>query len=154
MTPESGKSVWKAEGETVDRVVVDLSQQTRQCKIPHIHYVAFSRVKKLEDLYILNMNEAAMALDDDVNVEMHRLRTEAALELCYVPLYKIDPHKNKIAFNNARSLHKHFKDVEFEPNVLAADIIGFAETRLCRRDENVHFTLNRFKLIRLDDTEK
>ena len=26
------------------------------------------------------------------------------------PLYKIDPGKNKIAFNNARSLHKHFKD--------------------------------------------
>ena len=87
LTPASGKSVWKAEGATVDRVVVDLSQQTRKCKIPHIHYVAFSRVKKLDDLYILNMNEAAMALDDDVNVEMHRLRTEAALELCYVPLY-------------------------------------------------------------------
>ena len=123
-------------------------------KIPHIHYVAFSIVKKLEDLYILNMNEAAMALDEDVNVEMQRLRTEATLELCYVPLYKIDPHKNKIAFNNARSLHKHFKDVEFEPNVLAADAIGFAETRLCRRDENVHFALKRFRLIRIDDTEK
>ena len=154
LTPASGKSVWKAEGATVDRVVVDLSQQTRHCQIPHIHYAALSRVKKLEDLYILNMNEAAMALDEDVNVEMQRLRTEATLELCYVPLYKIDPHKNKIAFNNARSLHKHFKDVEFEPNVLAADAIGFAETRLCRRDKNVHFALKRFRLIRLDDTEK
>ena len=155
LTPASGKSVWKAEGATVDRVVVDLSQENGGIrKIPHIHYVALSRVKKLEDLYILNMNEASMALDDDVNVEMQRLRTEAALELCYVPLYRIDPGKNKIAFNNARSLHKHFKDVEFEPNVLAADAIGFAETRLCRRDENVHFALKRFRLIRLDDTEK
>ena len=81
-------------------------------------------MKKLKDLYKLIMNEAAMALDDDVNVEMQRLRTEAALELCYVPLYRIDPGKNKIAFNNARSLHKHFRDVEFEPNVLAADAIG------------------------------
>ena len=100
------------------------------------------------------MNEAAMALDKDVNMEMQRLRTEAALELCYVPLYKVDPGKNKFAFNNVRSLHKHFKDVEMEPNVLAADAIGFAETRLCRRDENVHFALKRFRLIRLDDTEK
>ena len=75
------------------------------------------------------MNEASMALDDDVNVEMHRLCTEALLELCYVPLYKTDPGKIKIAFNNARSLHKHFRVVEFEPNVLAADAIGFAETR-------------------------
>ena len=52
-------------------------------------------MKKLDDLYILNMNEAAMAIDEDVNVEMQRLRTEASLELCYVPLYKIDPHKKK-----------------------------------------------------------
>ena len=154
LTPASGKSVWKAEGATVDRVVVDLSQEKGICKIPHIHYVALSRVKRLKDLYILNMNEASMALDDDVNVEMHKLRTEAALELCYVPLYKTDPGKIKIAFNNARSLHKHFRDVEFEPNVLAADAIGFAETRLCRRDENVHYALKRFRLIRLDDAEK
>ena len=154
LTPASGKSVWKAEGATVDRVVVDLSQEKTVRKIPHIHYVALSRVKRLKDLYILNMNEASMALDDDVNVEMHRLRTEAVLELCYVPLYKTDPGKIKIAFNNARSLHKHFRDVEFEPNVLAADAIGFAETRLCRRDENVHYALKRFRLIRLDDAEK
>ena len=154
LTPASGKSVWKAEGATVDRVVVDLSQEKTIRKIPHIHYVALSRVKRLKDLYILNMNEASMALDDDVNVEMNRLRTEAALELCYVPLYKTDPGKIKIAFNNARSLHKHFRDVEFEPNVLAADAIGFAETRLCRRDENVHYALKRFRLIRLDDVEK
>ena len=154
LTPASGKSVWKAEGATVDRVVVDLSQEKTIRKIPHIHYVALSRVKRLQDLYILNLNEASMALDDDVNVEMHRLRTEAVLELCYVPLYKTDPGKIKIAFNNARSLHKHFRDVEFEPNVLAADAIGFAETRLCRRDENVHYALKRFGLIRLDDAEK
>ena len=87
LTSASGKSVWKAEGATVDRVVVDLSQEKGIKKTPHIHYVALSRVKKLEDLCILNMNEASMALDDDVNVEMQRLRTEAAVELCYVPLY-------------------------------------------------------------------
>ena len=38
--------------------------------------------------------------------------------------------------------------------MLAADVIGFAESRLCKRDENVHFALKRFRLIRLDDTEK
>ena len=37
--------------------------------------------------------------------------------------------------------------------MLAADAIGFAETRLCRRDENVHYALKRFRLIRLDDAE-
>ena len=93
-----------------------------------------------------------MDLDEQVTTEMHRLRTEAALELCYVPLYKIDPGKVKVAFNNARSLNKHFKDIEHEPNVLAADVIGFAGSRLFARDQSVHFALRRFKLIRLDDT--
>ena len=62
-------------------------------------------------------------------------------------MYKTDPGKIKIAFNNARSMHKHFRDVEFEPNVLAADAIGFADTRLCRRDENVHYAQKRLRLL-------
>ena len=36
LTPASGKSVWKAEGATVDRVVVDLSQEKTIRKIPHM----------------------------------------------------------------------------------------------------------------------
>ena len=35
--------------------------------------------------------------------------------------------------------------------MLAVDIIGFAESRLCARDQSVLFALRRFKLIRLDD---
>ena len=63
-----------------------------------------------------------------MTTEMHRLRTEASLELCYVPHYKVQPDKVKIAFNNARPLNKHFQDIEHEPNVLAAYVIGFAES--------------------------
>ena len=82
---------------------------------------------------------------------MQRFGTEASLELSYTPLYKIDPSRIKLAFNNARSLHKHFEDVQFEPHVLSADVIGFAESRLCTRDEDVNFALNRFRLVRLDE---
>ena len=35
--------------------------------------------------------------------------------------------------------------------MLSADVVGFAESRLCTRDEDVHFALNRFKLVRLDE---
>ena len=151
LRPATAKTIHKGQGITEDEAVVDLTQHKGVRKIPHIHYVAFSRVRKLENLYILNLNEAAIGLDEQVNVEMQRLRTEAALKLSYTPLYKIDPSKIKLAFNNARSLHKHFKDVQFEPNMLSADVVGFAESRLCTRDEDVHFALNRFKLVRLDE---
>lgn len=57
----------------------------------------------------------------------------------------------KIAFNNAKSLHKHFRDVEFEPNVLSAEVIVFADSELCSRDADCHSVLNKFKLVRLDD---
>ena len=82
---------------------------------------------------------------------MQRLRTEASLELSYTLLNKIEPSKIKVAFINARSIHKHFKDVLFEPNVLSADVIGFAESRLCTRGEDVNFVLNKFTLVRLDE---
>ena len=150
LRPASGKAVYEAEGASVDKVVVNLPQDKQVRKIPHIHYVALSRGKNLKIIYF----ESAMDLDEQVTKKMQRLHTEAALELCYVLLYKIDPGKIKIALNNVRSLHKHFKDIEFEPNVLEADVIGFAKSRLCKRDENVHFALKRFRLIRLDDTEK
>ena len=91
-------------------------------------------LRKLENLYILYLNEAAITVNDQVKIEMQRLRSEGPLELCYIPLYKIDPCKIKIAFNNARSLHMHFKDIQFEPKVLSADVVGFAESRLCERD--------------------
>ena len=42
----AGKTVHKAEGATIDEVVVDLSQNKRIREVPHIHYVALSRVKK------------------------------------------------------------------------------------------------------------
>ena len=120
----AAKTIHKSQGITEDEAMIDLTQYKGVRKIPHIHYVALSRVRKLENLYILNLNEAAIGLDEHVNIEMQRLRTEAALKLSYTPLYKIDPSKIKLAFNNARSLHKHFKDVQFEPNMLSADVVG------------------------------
>ena len=154
LRPASGKTVYKAEGATVDKVVVDLSQNKKIRKIPHIHYVALSRVKKTWRFIYFESEWSCYGFRWTSCRRGAKATTDAALELCYVPLYKIGPGKIKIAFNNVRSLHKHIKDIEFEPNVLAADVIGFAESKLCKRDENVHFALKRFRLIRLDDTEK
>ena len=44
----TAKTVHKAQGITEDEIVVDLTQYKGTRKVPHIYYVAFSRVRKLK----------------------------------------------------------------------------------------------------------
>ncbi|XP_033729556.1 uncharacterized protein LOC117318706, partial [Pecten maximus] len=147
LQPSAAKTVHKAQGATLGGVVVSLNQ-TRARKIPHIHYVALSRVKSLNQLHILDFNELSLAKDEAVDSEMQRLR-EHVLTLCFRPLYHIEA-ETKCLFNNARSLHKHFADIKSDPNVYAADIIGIAESRLCDRDADETVSLSDYQIYRND----
>ena len=147
LQPSAAKTVHKAQGTTVDELVVDLSQ-TRCRKIPHIHYVALSRVKQIDHLHVLNFNEKALTKDNSVDVEMDRLKTNC-MKLCYKPLYAVDENF-KLVFHNARSLHKHIDDLMSNPNITAADVIGIAESRLCEVDPDQTYTMNGFNMLRND----
>lgn len=129
LRPAAGKTIHKAQGCTVDEIVVDLSQSSVR-KTPHIHYVALSRVRSVDKLHILNFNEKALAVDEKVVQEMERMRKEALLRLCYLPLYKTDRNQLKIMFNNVRSLQKHFNEIKHEPNIVASDVIGFFRNKV------------------------
>jgi hypothetical protein len=146
LRPSAGKTVHKAQGCTVDEIVIDLSQ-TRARKTPHIHYVALSRVRSINNLHILNFNEQALAMDEQVVEEMERLRHDAPLQLCYMPLYHIDSQHFKVAFNNCRSLHKHFPQIRKDPNILASDAVGFSETRLTSSDVAENYQLQGYTPI-------
>lgn len=146
LRPAAGKTVHKAQGCTFDKIVIDLSQ-TKVRKTPHIHYVALSRVRSVNYLHILNFNDQALAMDEKVLEEMERLKKEAPLQLCYIPLYQVNSNCFKVAYNNTRSLHKHFPQVKSEPNILASDIVGFSETRLCAVDELHSFQLHGYTAI-------
>ena len=150
LQPSAGRSVHRAQGTTLNRVVIDLSQQ-RARKVPHIHYVALSRVRSLQNLQILNFNEKALALDEQVHTEMKRFYDEAMLKLCYIPLDSVDSSSHfKVAFNNCRSLHKHIEDVRNDYNLLSAHVIGFAETRLHQNDDTIDYNIHGYRLIRND----
>ena len=149
LKPAAAKTVHKAQGSTMDEVVIDLSQ-SRTRKTPHIHYVAMSRVRKFENLRILNFNEDALAVDERVKDEMKRLRENACMKLCYEPLYLGEENRLKVAMNNARSYHKHFPDVSVDPNILAADVIGIMESRLCHIDENETYRIHGYDIYRCD----
>lgn len=147
LQPSAGKTIHKAQGATLSKAVISLAQ-TKQRKIPHIHYVALSRVRSLDGLFILDFNEKSLTKDENVDKEMDRLR-ENRLQLSYTPLYAVRKDI-KFLFNNARSLHKHFFDIKLEPSVLAADVIGIAESWLCELDNEEDFTLEGFTMFRND----
>ncbi|XP_062569080.1 uncharacterized protein LOC134231172 [Saccostrea cucullata] len=146
LRPAAGKTVHKAQGCTVDEIVIDLSQ-TRVRKNAHIHYVALSRVRSVNHLHILNFNEQALAMDEQVVEEMDRMKKDVPLLLCYVPLYQVDFNSFKIAFNNCRSLHKHFQQIQDEPNIVASDVVGFSETRLTSVDVAENYQLQGYTAV-------
>ena len=65
-------TIHKVQGLTLDDIVVDI----QGCFSPGQAYVACSRVKSLEGLYILNYNPSAIKQSDKVEKEMARLSTQ------------------------------------------------------------------------------
>ena len=106
--PAAAKTVHRSQGDTQSQIVVNLDTKRA---IPHIHYVALSRVTTIDGLYVTDLCEKKIAVDHKVIAEMQQLRTDRKLELCFTPLYNFDETHLTVCFLNARSLHKHIEDV-------------------------------------------
>ena len=113
LRPAAAKTIHRSQGDTETKIVVNF--ETRR-SIPHIHYVGLSRVTTIDGLYVTDLCENKIAVSNDVQTEMHRLRTEGQLTLAVNPLYNVPEISLKICFLNARSLHKHIKDVRADLN--------------------------------------
>ena len=59
----AAKTIHRSQGDTLDQVVVDLSSARREA---HSHYVALSRVRTLDGLFILNLCENKIHISSDV----------------------------------------------------------------------------------------
>ena len=84
LRPASAKTVHRSQGDTQSQIVVNLNTKRA---IPHIHYVALSRVTTIEGLHITDLCEDKISIDQSVVKEMEMLRTERSLKLCFTPLY-------------------------------------------------------------------
>ena len=116
-----------------------------------MHYVGLSRVTKLANLKISNMNEGNIAASEKVKSEMKRLREEAKVQLCISSLYKRQQSNCiKIVYQNVRSLHLHIEDVVADYNMQACDVINIAETALVENDPSETYQLTDFNLYRND----
>ena len=144
----AAKTIHRAQGDTERQVVVNLEASR---KIPHIHYVALSRVTTLEGLYITNLNEEKICVSSKVEEEMNRLRTNAYLKPCLRLISQQDESFVKIMFLNARSLHKHFLDVKNYLGFYSPDVAIFSETRLSVLDTIEEFEIEKYTLFRNDE---
>lgn len=116
-----------------------------QRKIDHIHYVGLSRVTNLSGVLIQQLNSAKFSVSSEVAAEMDRLRNTKVITNS-IPDLSCFNQANfvTVAFQNCRSLKKHMPSVACEQNMLCADVIGFAETRLNSTVEN-EIVLDGFK---------
>ena len=140
LRPAAAKTVHRSQGTTVENIVLDLSGRA----FPHIHYVALSRVKSLEGLYINNLNENQIKVDDKVVAEMSRLRSS---RLNMSPLFR---GNFTIMYINCRSLHKHINDLKSISTLKDLDIVVCSETRLQAEDDD-EYNINDFNCHRFDE---
>ena len=113
--------------------------------------MALSRVTTIEGLYITDLCKNKIAVDPKVQEEMQKLRTKRSLQLCFTLLYDVNTSDLKVCHLNARSLHKHIKDIRSDLNYLASDIGIFTETRFSPFDDDEMYTINGFQPFRNDD---
>ena len=149
LRPAAAKTIHRSQGDTETKVVVNF--ETRRA-IPHIHYVGLSRVTTIDGLYVTDLCKKKIAVSDDVQTEMHRLRTEGQLSLSVKPIYCAPQNTVKICYLNARSLHKHIKDICTDMNYTSTDVNIFAETRFIELDNDDSYLLSddKYNLFRND----
>ena len=60
LRPAAAKTVHRSQGDTQSQIVVNLDTKRA---IPHIHYVAVSRVTSIDGLYVTDLCENKIAVD-------------------------------------------------------------------------------------------
>lgn len=143
LTPAHGRTIHKLQGGTLDSLVCSILANKR--KPPeHIHYVAFSRVTKLQNLHLLDFDPDDIRVDKRVHAEMQRFHTSAMLVTAESNFYKNTNDRFKILYQNATSLRKHISDVRSDYNVNSADLCFFTESRIMPGDPETSYMLDNF----------
>ena len=117
-------TIHKVQGLTLDEIVVEMKGGRFS---PGQAYVAFSRVKMLAGLHILNFTSKAIKKSIDVDNEMCRLNSNTLQPLPEAPY---DPSNVTFALLNVRSILAKLPDVRADKNLSCADILCFCETWL------------------------
>ena len=137
--PAHAKTIHRSQGDTLEQAVMDLSMKN---KVDHMYYVAISRLKSIDGLYVRNLEESKISVSDHVKKEMARLRScSLSPSLQFLDVIH---NKFKLIFLNARSMKRHMHDISEDPNIRSANIACFCETRFSIIESEQQTQLNFF----------
>ena len=123
-------TIHKCQGLTLEEIVVDMTP-TKGTYHPGQAYVAFSRVKKLEGLHIVNYKRSQIKISQNVEEEMERLRMNSLPE---IPkhLFKVEVAHAKLLHINIGNIHRKIVDMKYDKILKPADVICINETHLSK----------------------
>lgn len=93
------KTIHKSQGSTMVNAELHFGKRKQE----HIHYVGLNRIRKLEDVYTLELSVTKIVVSSVVSEEMYRLREHFLLHSC-VPILSNILEDLKIGSHNCRSL--------------------------------------------------
>ena len=119
-------TIHKYQGLTVPEIVIDMTCAKGKFK-PGEAYVAFSRVRTLEKLHIINYTRSQIHVSEHVEKEMKRLRKNI---LPQMPsnLFKDVPGGVNLLHLNIGNLKRKIEDIEDDDIFKDSDIISLNET--------------------------
>ena len=127
-----GVTIHKCQGLTLEEIVVDMTP-TKGRYYPGQAYVAFSRVKKLEGLHIVNYTRSQIKISPNVEEEMEKLQMNC---LPQIPkhFFEIERAHAKLLHINIGNLHRKIVDMKCDKLLKSADVICINETHLSKND--------------------
>ena len=121
-------TIHKVQGLTLDEIVVDLEGGNRFN--PGQAYVAFSRVKTLQGLRLLNFHPSVIKTSSKVCEEMVRLSSVLIPKVCNLQCHKLCDTHVTFALLNVRCLLNKLPDIMHDVNLKCADVLCLCETWL------------------------
>ena len=140
-------TIHKVQGLTLNELVVDMKGGRLS---PGQAYVAFSRVKALNKLHLINFQPCSISKSIKVDEEMTRLKN---LPLSTIhSLNSPNPMHLLIGHLNVRSYYSKLPDLKNDSLMSTVDILCFSETWLSQQYSTENFVKLNYSVFRCDRT--
>ncbi|CAF4648686.1 unnamed protein product, partial [Rotaria sp. Silwood2] len=126
LVPCEAMTIYKIQGGTYERVVVNLKKGMTQSEL----YVSCSRATKSSDLYLIGdfVPPKPPEPNDAVAMMFKNIRSERMLKFSLEFPEESQEERFSIMFHNVQSLNKHISDIKFDKTFLSSSMISLVET--------------------------